>query len=143
METPNDINEIRFPDNLPGSISAFKTPTIIGYKDETCTSIESWGYHLMEKPRRKIVPSPPKPIIELFKLYLLRELEEKHRPILPNGLDFRNVIRDYLKKLCEDLEDILKTTWIYLDLFKNTLIVLTVRIKYCISMISSIKKKRF
>jgi len=54
-------------------------------------------------------------------------LEEKDRPFLPNGLDFRNVIRDYLKKLCESLKENLETTWPNLDFYEKILIVLTVR----------------
>ncbi len=117
-----------------------KTPTVIKYKDESYTTIDSWGYPaLIERPKRRTTSSTSsKLIIELFKLHLL--LEEMDRPFLPNGLDFRNVIRDYLKKLYESIKESLNI-WSHLDLHKNILIVLPVRIKF-LSMISSNKREK-
>ena len=141
VSTPTDII---VQNNWQGSMSSFKTPTVIKYKDETYTTVDSWGYPAwVEKPRRKPSSTPSKPIVELFKLHLLGEsLEEKDRPFLPDGLDFRNVIRDYLKKLCESLKESLETTWLNLDFYKKVLIVLTVRDQN-LPMISSLKKKSF
>ncbi len=113
-----------------------KTPTVIKYKDETYTSVESWGFPaLAEKPKKKRLmssfpsskTSSSKPI-ELFKLHLLDSLEEK--PFLPSGLDFRKVIKDYMKKLCETIIESLDNHWLNLDLHSNILIVLTVRDRF-------------
>ncbi|GES97263.1 hypothetical protein GLOIN_2v1783295 [Rhizophagus clarus] len=117
----------------------FKTPTIIKYKDDSYTTIKSWGYPaLIEKPKKKKKSSSAEPNgtdsdikrtfkpIELFKLHLLESLKEKEKPFLPDGLDFKNIVKDFMKELSDDIREILIRHWQNLDFYNNVLVVLTV-----------------
>ncbi|PKC65699.1 hypothetical protein RhiirA1_536136 [Rhizophagus irregularis] len=116
----------------------FKTPTVIEYKDDSYTTIKSWGYlALIEKPKKKKKSSSSesdgssdtkrtfKPI-ELFKLHSLESLKEKEKPFLPDGLDFKNIVKDFMKELGDDIKENLIRHWQNLDFHNNVLIVLTV-----------------
>jgi hypothetical protein len=110
--------------------ASFKTPTVIKYEDgSSYTKVKSWGFPaLAEKPekKKKKISSKSKPI-ELFKLHLVESLKEK--PFLPKDLNFKNVIRDYLKKIGDHVKGSIDRHWKKtVDFYKNVLIVLTVRI---------------
>ena len=62
----------------------------------------------------------------MFKLHLLESSKEDEKPFLPDGLDYRNVITDYLKQLGDHIKEDLYRHW-KVDFYKNVLIVLTVR----------------
>jgi hypothetical protein len=86
---------------------------------------------LAEKPRKNSFRISSKPV-ELFKLYLLgSELGDK-RPFLPDGLDYKKVIKDYLENLGMDVKKRIDTHWRDVDFYSQVAIVLTV-----------IKKKAF
>ncbi|RGB33504.1 hypothetical protein C1646_704289, partial [Rhizophagus diaphanus] len=105
--------------------ASFKTPTVIKYEDDSYTKISSWGFPaLAEKPvKKKKTKTSSKPI-ELFKLHLVKSLVKK--PFLPKDLNYKNVIRDYLKKLSDHIKESLDRHWRNLDFYKHVLIVLTV-----------------
>ena len=76
----------------------FKTPTVIKY-DESFENVISWGLSaLAEKPKKDSFQASSKPV-ELFKLHLLGSELGDDRPFLPDKLDYKKVIKDYLKEL--------------------------------------------
>jgi hypothetical protein len=102
----------------------YKTPTVIKY-DENYSTVKSWGFPaLAEKPSNKKKNSDKSKPIELFKLHLIKELNDK--PFLPEGLDFKKVITDYLKKLAEMVKNSCISHWISLDFYRQVSIILTV-----------------
>lgn len=66
----------------------------------------------------------------MFKLHSLESLKEKEKPFLPDGLDFKNIVKDFMKELGDDIKENLTRHWQNLDFHNNVLIVLTVRIKF-------------
>ncbi|RIA91788.1 hypothetical protein C1645_766525 [Glomus cerebriforme] len=102
----------------------FKTPTVIKY-DDTYTNVISWGLTaLAQKPRGRFFQPSSKPI-ELFKLHLLGDALEK-KPFLPDKLDYKDVIKDYLEKLGDDIKKRINIHWNNVDFNKQVIIVLTV-----------------
>ncbi|CAB4446879.1 unnamed protein product [Rhizophagus irregularis] len=98
----------------------FKTPTVINY-DDSCTNVMSWGLSaLATKPRgSSLRPSKP---IELFKLHLLK----RGTTSLPDALNYKDVIKDYLKELGKDIRRRVKSHWYSLDFDSQVIIVITV-----------------
>ncbi|CAG8550558.1 13090_t:CDS:2 [Acaulospora morrowiae] len=123
----------------------FKTPTVIKY-DDSYTMVESWGLPaLAKKPisRRQPLQPSSKPI-ELFKLHLLgRSLRDKDKPTLPDGLDYKRVIKDYLEKLRFDVEKNVKNHWSTLDFYKQVAIVMTVPAEFNDNAISIMRECAF
>jgi len=76
-----------------------KTATVIKY-DDSYETVISWGLSaLAKKPikkRRGVIQTSSKPI-EWFKLHLSGS-ESEERLFLPDGLDYKKVIKDYLEK---------------------------------------------
>ncbi|RIA87530.1 hypothetical protein C1645_807256 [Glomus cerebriforme] len=113
-------------ENKWGGSLGFKTPTIIKYEDESYSTIKSWGFDaLPEKPsrRRKIV-NKSRPV-ELFKLFLLNE-----KPFLPDKLDYKRVIADYLRKLGEMIKGKVNNHWPGVDFYSQVLIVLMIPTRF-------------
>ncbi|GBC02581.1 hypothetical protein RclHR1_00470011 [Rhizophagus clarus] len=108
-----------------GVINSFKVPTVIQYEDDSYTKVKSWGFPaLAEKPTSQNKAKNSSKPIELFKLHLVESLKEK--PFLPKGLNFKDVIRDFMKELGDHIEESLNRHWKSIDFYKNVLIVLTV-----------------
>ncbi|CAG8604498.1 19958_t:CDS:10 [Rhizophagus irregularis] len=114
--------------------SRFKTPTVVKYYDNY-SDIKLWGYPaLIEKPKLKKarlfssskLPKSSSAPIELFKLHLLKSIKGSEKPTLPRKLNYKNVIRDFMKKLGDDVKTCLKKTWQSLDPERNVLYILTV-----------------
>ncbi|CAG8745009.1 22215_t:CDS:2 [Dentiscutata erythropus] len=92
----------------------FKIPTVLKYDENL--NVQSWGYiALAQRPNNKVEAVKSKPA-ELFKLHLGKLAK---RPPLPEGLDYKKVITDYLCKLGEKIHEILKVDWLYLDIFNQ------------------------
>ncbi|CAI2187060.1 17211_t:CDS:10 [Funneliformis geosporum] len=83
-------DKITVKDNWDGIDGRFKIPTVLKYKDDSYESIESWGNSALA-----------------------------HKPFLPDNLDYKKVITDYMKKLCESIKETLPTTWPVVDLNSN------------------------
>ncbi|CAG8780488.1 15451_t:CDS:2, partial [Cetraspora pellucida] len=116
--SPRDIitNE-----NWEGCIGHFKIPTVLQYDEDF--NVQSWGYiALAQKPNKKVEEFKNKPA-ELFKLYLGKLA---NRPPLPEGLDYKKAIIDYLCKMGEKIRETLKLHWQRLDVFSQVLFVLTI-----------------
>ncbi|CAB5380850.1 unnamed protein product [Rhizophagus irregularis] len=111
-------------ENKWDGFKGYKTPTIIKY-DESYSSIISWGFSaLPEKPRKKGNDNQSKPI-ELFKLFLFKE-----KSFLPDNLDYKRVISDYLRKLGEMIKGKVNNIWSSLNFYSQVLIVLTVPVEF-------------
>lgn len=63
--------------------------------------------------------------VELFKLHL-GNIEEK--PYLPEGLDYKKAIADYLHEIGKMMKTYLSDKYKYLDFFDQVIIILTVGI---------------
>ncbi|RIA82050.1 hypothetical protein C1645_744051 [Glomus cerebriforme] len=119
----------------------YKTPTVIKY-DESYTIVKSWGFPaLAEKPSNKKKSSHLSKPIELFKLHLLKDLSNG-KPFLPEGLDFKQVITDYLKNLCEMIKSD-ASHWQYLDFYNQVLIILTIPSEFDDDAISIMRECAF
>ncbi|GET01985.1 hypothetical protein GLOIN_2v1871395 [Rhizophagus clarus] len=117
-------NDIIVQDYWKGREGWYKTPTVIKY-DDSYTNVISWGFSaLAVKPRGRSLRPSSKPI-ELFKLYL-SENESSGTAPLPDALNYKDVIKDYLKKLGEDIKRRVNTHWCRLDFNSQVIIVITV-----------------
>ncbi|CAI2180377.1 15097_t:CDS:2, partial [Funneliformis geosporum] len=129
-------------DNWDGIVGRLKLPTVIKYNDDSYDSIESWGFYaLARKPSKKEIARPKlsKPV-ERFKLHLSKSLKEK--PFLPDDLNYKKVITDYIKKLCESIKETLSITQ-YVDLHSNVSIVLTVPAEFVDNEIAIMRECAF
>ncbi|GES97267.1 hypothetical protein GLOIN_2v1881619 [Rhizophagus clarus] len=122
-ETPKNITVQSEWDKAAGF---FKTPTVIMYENDSYDKVKSWGFPaLAEKPGKKNKLKQSSKPIELFKLHLVKSLKEK--PFLPKDLNYKNVIRDYMRKLGDHVKESIDRHWKNtVDFYKNVLIVLTV-----------------
>lgn len=78
-------------------LGIFKTNTVLQYK-EGFEEVELWGNPaLCKKPNTKGKDNETRPI-ELFKLYLGNCLD-KYKPVLPEPLNYKKVITDYLHEI--------------------------------------------
>ncbi|GES97262.1 hypothetical protein GLOIN_2v1783294 [Rhizophagus clarus] len=126
-------DEIIVQDGWKDYESHFKTPTVVKYNDNY-SDVKLWGYSaLAEKPKQKKrlfssskIPKSSSTPIELFKLHLLKSIKESEKPILPRKLNYKIVIRDFMKKLGNDVKESLKKRWLNLDFERNVLYILTV-----------------
>ncbi|RIA82054.1 hypothetical protein C1645_809788 [Glomus cerebriforme] len=99
----------------------FKTPTVLKY-DESF-KLTSWGVPaLAEKPNKKKKTPDVKPV-ERFKLHLG---QMKDKPHLPDKLDYKTAITDYLREMGQVIKNTLNTTWQKIDFFKQVLIIMTI-----------------
>ncbi|CAB4476998.1 unnamed protein product [Rhizophagus irregularis] len=116
---PNDVQVYDFWKGLHGGW--FKTPTVINY-DDSCANVMSWGLSaLATKPRGRSLRPSSKPI-ELFKLHLLK----RGTTSLPDALNYKDVIKDYLKELGNYIRRRVKSHWHSLDFDSQVIIVITV-----------------
>ncbi|PKC02910.1 actin-like ATPase domain-containing protein [Rhizophagus irregularis] len=116
---PNDVQVYDFWKGLHGGW--FKTPTVINY-DDSCANVMSWGLSaLATKPRGRSLRPSSKPI-ELFKLHLLK----RGTTSLPDALNYKDVIKDYLKELGNYIRRRVKSHWYSLDFDSQVIIVITV-----------------
>jgi hypothetical protein len=102
-----------------------KTPTALKY-DESFNLI-SWGCPaLSQRPSKKMKSFDIKPV-ENFLLCLSKT---NYKPYLPEGLDYKKAIIDYLREMGKLIKKTLIRYWADIDFFKNVLIVMPVIIIY-------------
>ncbi|CAB5331083.1 unnamed protein product [Rhizophagus irregularis] len=102
----------------------FKTPTVIKY-DDSYTNVISWGLSaLATRPRGRSWRPSSKPI-ELFKLHLL-ENGLSETATLPDALNYKDVIKDYLRELGKDIKRRVRGHWCRIDFDSQVIIVITV-----------------
>ncbi|CAG8504961.1 9394_t:CDS:2 [Funneliformis mosseae] len=117
-------NEISAEDKWSG-FPDYKTPTVIKYEDESYTNVKSWGFKAFaDRPKKKKNADQSIPI-ELFKLFLFKN-SSMEKPYLPENLDYKNVITDYLKELCKMVKESVNSHWHNLEFYTKVLIVLTI-----------------
>lgn len=75
--------------------------------------------------RRKSNAADDSKSVELFKLHL-GNIEEK--PYLPEGLDYKKAITDYLHEIGKMMKNYLSDKYKYLDFHDQVIIILTVGI---------------
>ncbi|CAB4437241.1 unnamed protein product [Rhizophagus irregularis] len=121
----SSLEEITVENKWDG-FTGYKTPTIIRYQDDYST-VKSWGFSaLPSRPKKKTNDNSK--LIELFKLFLFKDLMEK--PSLPDKLDYKKVITDYLNELGKMIKDKLHTFMQRLDFYSQVLIVITIPVEF-------------
>ncbi|CAG8505058.1 9399_t:CDS:2 [Funneliformis mosseae] len=114
---------------------SFKTPTVLRY-DESF-NVTSWGFPaLSDRTFRKSKESKS---VELFKLHL-GNIEEK--PYLPEGLDYKKAIIDYLHEMGKLLKEKL-SRYKFLEFFNQVIIILTVPAEFDNNAISIMRECAF
>ncbi|PKY48691.1 hypothetical protein RhiirA4_525794 [Rhizophagus irregularis] len=98
----------------------FKVPTVLLYDDDL-KSVQSWGFSaLAKRPRRnKVIDKKP---VELFKLHLGKM---KNKPLLPNGLDYKKAITDYLHEFGKVVKNKIDDCW-KVNFFTQVLLIFTI-----------------
>ncbi|GES96669.1 hypothetical protein GLOIN_2v1486447 [Rhizophagus clarus] len=119
--------EIITNDQWFGEFISFKTNTVLQYDENN--EVKSWGLPaLTEKPGRR-KSSSNKIRVELFKLHL-GKLPDNLKPHLPDGLNYKKTIIDYLREIGEVIKNRIGQHWPTIDFFKQVLLVLTVPAEY-------------
>ena len=102
---------------------SFKTPTVLRY-DENFNVI-SWGIPaLADRTVRRTKNTKESKPVELFKLHLG---DTEIKPYLPEGLDYKKAITDYLHEIGELMKTKLLSIYKFLNFFDQVIIILTVR----------------
>ncbi|CAG8481208.1 10274_t:CDS:2 [Paraglomus brasilianum] len=120
-------NTIETHDTWPEQRGALKTPTALLYAEDW--KVHKWGVPaLAVRPKKKKgkgarnIDTKP---VELFKLHL-GDMKDVEKPPLPDGLDFRKAITDYLAEFGKLMKETLLARWPGLDFHKHILKVITV-----------------
>ncbi|CAB4425207.1 unnamed protein product [Rhizophagus irregularis] len=115
-------------DQWAGVIGNLKTNTVLQY-DDSYNTVMSWGAPaLVKRPnRRKKNISETKPV-ELFKLHL-GNLSENLKPKLPNDIDYKKAITDYLREIGKLIKIKITSDWDF-DFYESVLLILTVPTEY-------------
>ncbi|CAG8506950.1 24861_t:CDS:2 [Racocetra persica] len=115
-----------------------KMPTVLKYNKSF--DVIDWGYPaLIDLDRRDPCRKknfnqisnmkPDMRPVELFKLHLGNISDMESKPYLLPGLDYKQAITDYLRKIGDALKDRLNR-WQNIDYFKNVRLVLTVPVEF-------------
>ncbi|CAB5392439.1 unnamed protein product [Rhizophagus irregularis] len=132
----NSLSDIVTNDIWPqqGQRGVFKTNTILFYNSQTW-NVVGWGSSAItrqEKKKKKKTDNnglptgePPTLSVSLFKLFL-GNAREQDKPILPQGLSYRQCVIDYLAEMTKLIKTTIATRWPGINFYKNVLIVLTV-----------------
>ncbi|CAG8520064.1 17863_t:CDS:2 [Funneliformis caledonium] len=119
----------------------FKTPTVIKY-DDSYENVESWGLSALTKKSHRSFQTSSKPL-KWFKLYLLGSALTYEKPFLPDVLDYKQVITDYLEKLGEGIKSRLKMHWNDVEFDKQVVVVLTIPAEFDDDAIAIMRKCAF
>ncbi|CAG8439356.1 13748_t:CDS:2 [Funneliformis caledonium] len=133
-KSDNGSSEIVTNDIWPqeGQHGVFKTNTVLLYNTQTW-KVVGWGSSAItrqEKKKKKnnfltdngLDPTIP---VSLFKLHF-GNIREQDKPILPQGLDYRRCVIDYLAEMTKLIKNTIATRWPGINFYRNVLIVLTV-----------------
>ncbi|CAB5390973.1 unnamed protein product [Rhizophagus irregularis] len=99
----------------------FKVPTVLLYDDDLNKSVQSWGFSALAKrpKRKKVIDKKP---VELFKLHLGKM---SNKPPLPNGLDYKKAITDYLHEFGKVVKNKIDDCW-EVNFFTQVLLIFTI-----------------
>ncbi|CAB4375412.1 unnamed protein product [Rhizophagus irregularis] len=120
-------NGIVVNDCWPDYSGRMKIPTVLKY-DESF-NLKSWGYSALSKQsymNKRSFDIKPVKLVENFLLYLSKM---ENKPYLPEGLDYKTAITDYLREMSNFVKDTLRTSWSDIDFYKNVLIILQVPVE--------------
>ncbi|KAG9293789.1 hypothetical protein G9A89_019127 [Geosiphon pyriformis] len=94
--------------SFPGQIAP-KTNTVLQYDKDW--KVKSWGYKALaaepSRRDRRVIDPPP---VELFKLHLA-DINEEKKPKIPDGLNFRTAIIDFLCEMQKLIKETLEKQW--------------------------------
>ncbi|CAG8609893.1 15214_t:CDS:2 [Funneliformis mosseae] len=126
-----DDTTIKTNTEWPGATGEFKTNTVLQYDEDL--NVKSWGYPaLAKRPKRNFDINEQKYVAELFKLHL-GDLNDSLKPNLPNGLEYKKTIVDYLREIGKWIKMTIKKDWPHFDetkFLEQVLLVLTVPAEY-------------
>ncbi|CAB5192632.1 unnamed protein product [Rhizophagus irregularis] len=123
-----DSENITTNDQWPENFGNLKTNTVLQY-DYEYDRVESWGLPaLAKRPSRRKNENRKRPV-ELFKLHL-SNLSENLKPHLPNELDYKKAITDYLHEIGKFIKETIELRFQGIDFHKHVLLVLTVPTEY-------------
>ncbi|CAB4434637.1 unnamed protein product [Rhizophagus irregularis] len=122
-------NGIVVNDCWPDYSGRMKIPTVLKY-DESF-NLKSWGYSALSQSKqsyrnKRSFDIKPVKLVENFLLYLSKM---ENKPYLPEGLDYKTAITDYLREMSNFVKDTLRTSWSDIDFYKNVLIILQVPVE--------------
>ncbi|RGB26163.1 hypothetical protein C1646_820575 [Rhizophagus diaphanus] len=117
-----------------------ETPTVLKYDKDF--NVISWGIPALAERtiRRKSNAADDSKSVELFKLHL-GNIEEK--PYLPEGLDYKKVITDYLHEIGKMMKNYLSDKYKYLDFHDQVIIILTIPAEFDNNAIAILRQCAF
>ncbi|CAB5381361.1 unnamed protein product [Rhizophagus irregularis] len=117
-----------------------ETPTVLKYDKDF--NVISWGIPALAERtiRRKSNAADDSKSVELFKLHL-GNIEEK--PYLPEGLDYKKVITDYLHEIGKMMKNCLSDKYKYLDFHDQVIIILTIPAEFDNNAIAILRQCAF
>lgn len=88
----------------------------------------SWGHSALSQSQRSYRKKTSFDIksVKLVENFLLYLSKMENKPYLPEGLDYKTAITDYLREMSNFVKDTLRTRWSDIDFYKNVLIILQV-----------------
>jgi hypothetical protein len=97
-----------------------KIPTVLKYDESN--NLVAWGYTALARERPNIKKKKKKEHTKTVKNFILHLCKTEEKPYLPNGLDYKTAIVDYLQEIGKVMKKALKT----INFFDNVLIIMTV-----------------
>lgn len=120
------MNDIVVNDYWPECIGCVKIPTVLKYDESS--NLMSWGHSALSQSQRSYRKKTSFDIksVKLVENFLLYLSKMENKPYLPEGLDYKTAITDYLREMSNFVKDTLRTRWSDIDFYKNVLIILQV-----------------
>ncbi|GBB85958.1 hypothetical protein RclHR1_01240009 [Rhizophagus clarus] len=117
-----------------------ETPTVLKYDKDF--NVISWGLQALagRTIRTKKNPADELKPVELFKLHL-GNMEEK--PYLPEGLDYKKAITDYLHEIGKTMKTYLSDKYKQLEFFDQVIIILTIPAEFDNNAITILRQCAF
>ncbi|GBC29314.2 uncharacterized protein OCT59_009912 [Rhizophagus irregularis] len=128
------LNEIITHTDWQDYAGRFKVPTVLLYDDDL-KSVQSWGFSALAKrpKRKKVIDKKP---VELFKLHLGKM---SNKPPLPNGLDYKKAITDYLHEFGKVVKNKIDDCW-KVNFFTQVLFIFTIPTEFDDNAISIMRE---
>ncbi|CAB4459623.1 unnamed protein product [Rhizophagus irregularis] len=123
------LNDIVVNDYWPECIGCVKIPTVLKYDESS--NLMSWGHSALSQSQRSYRKKTSFDIksVKLVENFLLYLSKMENKPYLPEGLDYKTAITDYLREMSNFVKDTLRTRWSDIDFYKNVLIILQVPVE--------------
>ncbi|PKC05322.1 hypothetical protein RhiirA5_502189 [Rhizophagus irregularis] len=123
------LNDIVVNDYWPECIGCVKIPTVLKFDESS--NLMSWGHSALSQSQRSYRKKTSFDIksVKLVENFLLYLSKMENKPYLPEGLDYKTAITDYLREMSNFVKDTLRTRWSDIDFYKNVLIILQVPVE--------------